>query len=49
MGNGSVDVQRLSRDLELLMRRHRLKSAHVVQAVCYLDEYDTYIVVHGQD
>ena len=49
MGNRSIDVERLSRDLELLVCGHRLKSAHVVQAVCYLDEDDAYIVVHSKD
>ena len=44
----SVDVERLTGNLILLVSRLRLQSAHVVQAVANLDEYDTDVIAHRE-
>ncbi len=46
--DGSVDVQRLLRDLVLALRREKLQGAHVVQTVGQLDEHHADVIHHGQ-
>ena len=49
VGEGSIDVERLTGNLILLVGCHVLKGAHIVQAVGYLDEDDTDILRHGEE
>ena len=43
-----VDIQSLTRNLILFVRRHRPKSAHVVQTVGHLDQHNPDILRHGE-
>mmetsp|Transcript_12066 Transcript_12066/g.44775 ORF Transcript_12066/g.44775 Transcript_12066/m.44775 type:complete len:211 (+) Transcript_12066:726-1358(+) len=43
------DVQRLAADSLLLLRRHVLQGAHVVQPVCELHDDDAEILCHGDE
>ena len=46
MGDRRVDLQRFRRDLLLLLRRHVLQRAHVMQPVDQFDHDDADIVGH---
>ena len=48
MGDGSVNLQRLFRDLLLPLRREKFQGAHVVQTVGQLDEHHADVIHHGQ-
>ena len=43
-----VNVESLTCNLVLFAWLHALKSSHVVQTVSNLDEYDAYVIIHGQ-
>ncbi len=49
MRNRSVNLERLARDLFLLVGRQVVERAHVVQPVGELDEHDTDIMRHRED
>ena len=48
MSYGSVDVQRLFRNLLLALRREVLKRSHIVQPVGELDEHYADVIHHGK-
>jgi hypothetical protein len=48
MGDGGVDVHGLARDALLLDGRKEFQGAHVVEAVCELDQDDANVVDHGE-
>ena len=49
VGQGSVDVERLSGNLVLLVGSHRPEGAHIVEAVGHLDKHHADIVAHGEE
>ena len=49
LGERRVDLERLARDPELLLRRQRGERAHVVEPVGELDEHDADVVGHRQE
>ena len=44
-----IDVERLLRDADLLLGRHVAQRAHIVEAVCELDQNDTDILGHCKE
>ena len=48
VGEGRIDIQRLTGNLILFVGRLRLQGAHIVQTVAYLDEDDADVFAHGE-
>eukprot|EP00965_Chrysotila_dentata_P018138 603196-Pleurochrysis_carterae.AAC.1 len=48
-GERREDLERLARDRDALLMRHKLKRAHVVQPVGQLDHHDAPVVRHGDE
>ena len=48
MGQWGVDIECFASYFELFVGLHGAQGAHVVQAVCYLDENHADIVAHGE-
>ena len=48
VGKRSIDVERLSGNLVLLVGKHRTEGAHVVQPVGHFDEDDADVLAHGE-
>ena len=49
VSDGSIDIQRLSRNFVLLVLWLRPKCPHIVETVCNLDDDNTNVVVHGDE
>ena len=47
VGQGGIDIKGFARYLVLLVGRLTFQSAHVVQAVAYLNKCHAYVVAHG--
>ena len=48
VGKRCIDIERLARNLVLLVGRLRFEGSHVVQTITYLDENDADVVAHGE-
>ena len=48
VGQRSVNIERFTRNLILLVGQHRTECAHIVQTVGYLDKDNPDIIRHGK-